>query len=220
MNMAASVITTPQTLAQYRRLVLFGGSFDPPHQAHVTLPRYVRQQLEADRVVYVPAAQSPHKLARQPTPATHRLAMLEAALADTNDALILTTELDRGEAGDPSYTVDTLAQVRQSISDQTKLYLLIGADQVPVFEQWHKADRIAELAEPIAMVRPPARRDSLLGSLSAAQQQRWDARIMEVPAMDLSATDVRQRVAAGEPIADLVPTGVARYIKDHALYQI
>jgi len=215
--MAAQLIHSPKALAGYTRLVLFGGSFDPPHWAHVRLPRHVRAKLDAEAVVYLPAAQSPHKLDREPTPASHRLAMLEAA--ETNDALILPLELDRAEAGEPSYTVDTLEQLRGALGDEPILYLLIGSDQVPVFEQWHKADRIAQLATPLAMVRPPQTKASLLASLPKDTQKRWADRILDVPAIDISATQVRERAAEGQPIADLVPEGVAKYICEHDLYR-
>jgi nicotinate-nucleotide adenylyltransferase len=217
--MAAKVLQSPAELKPYRRILLFGGSFDPPHTAHVSLPRQVRAQLDDEVVVYIPAAQSPHKLDRQPTPAHHRLAMLQAALAEHPDALILTLELDRASADKPSYTVDTLEQLRAALSEDTVLHLLIGADQVPVFDKWHAADRIQALAEPIAMVRPPETKASLLAQLSQTDRQRWSKRIVEVPAMDVSATDIRQRLSSAQPVDDLVPGGVARYIAEHGLYQ-
>ena len=110
--MSVSVLQSAADLGTYRRILLFGGSFDPPHVAHVQLPRQVRAQLDDEVVVYIPAAQSPHKRNRQPTPTEHRLAMLRAALADTEDTLILTLEVDRAKAGQFSYTVDTLEQLR------------------------------------------------------------------------------------------------------------
>jgi nicotinate-nucleotide adenylyltransferase len=211
-----------QSAAELRgsdKLLIFGGSFDPPHWAHVTLPREVRQQIEADWVVYVPAARSPHKQHQSPTPPAHRLAMLQAALAEADDAVILTTELDRTEQNVPSYTVDTLEQVRHELGEETSLRLLIGADQVPAFDQWHRPDRIAELAPPLVMLRPPQTKQALLDTLAPDARKWWGPRIIEGTTMDVSATDVRQRLAAGEPIDDEVPAAVAQYIRDHDLYR-
>jgi len=215
----ALVISDPAELAGARRLLLFGGSFDPPHRAHVALPRLVRRRLEAERVVYVPAAQSPHKRDRQPRSATHRLAMLEAALAEADDAVILTLELDRArKTGRLSYTVETLEQLHAALPG-TELRLLIGADQVPVFHKWYQADRITELAEPVVMLRPPETIESLLNEVPHPQRELWRRRILELPPMDVSATAVRQRLAADEPVDHLLPPGVVQYVNEKGLYR-
>jgi len=215
----AKVIASANDLRGASKLVIFGGSFDPPHQAHVALPRHVRAKINADGLVYVPAARSPHKSEQMPSAAAHRLAMLEAALADLDDTVILTDELDRASNDEPSYTVDTLQRMREALGESTSLCLLIGADQAPVFDKWHQADRIAQLAEVVVMLRPPMTREAVLGSLPVGERKIWQDRIVDVPAMDVSATTVRQRLARGESIDDLVPTAVKRYIEAHGLYR-
>ncbi|MEX0745074.1 MAG: nicotinate (nicotinamide) nucleotide adenylyltransferase, partial [Phycisphaeraceae bacterium] len=180
-------------LARCDKVIVFGGSFDPPHRAHVRLPRQVGEAIGADAVAYVPAARAPHKLDRTQTDATHRLAMLQAALADEPWAIVLTDELDRARDGRPSYTVDTLEALHRRLPD-AELRLLMGADQVRIFDQWHEAARVAELAEPVVLVRPPESAASLLASLPAGEREVWAARLVEVDRIDVSSTQVRQRV--------------------------
>ena len=206
-------------LGQFEQVIVFGGSFDPPHVGHVVLPERVRQALGTDVVAYVPAARSPHKLDRPATPAAHRLAMLRLALAEQPHALILTDELDRAADGRPSYTVETLTALRGRVGERTRLRLLIGADQVPRFHAWRQAGRIVELAEPVVMLRPPETAASLLAALGPGEREAWRRRLVEVPAIDVSSSGVRRRVAAGESIAGLVPEAVARYIHEHGLYR-
>ena len=203
-----------------RHIILFGGSFDPPHVAHVMLPMAAREAVGADIVAYIPAAKAPHKLDKVQTDPVHRLAMLRLALENVEHAEVFTDELDRGATGDPSYTVDTLAVLRARLGDEVKLNLLIGADQLRIFDQWREPQRIIELAQPIVMVRPPDTRESLLASLPDEQARiEWASRLVDVPAMDISSTEVRQRVARGESIAGLVHPKVEQYIHEHELYR-
>lgn len=201
-------------------IILFGGSFDPPHTAHVVLPMLVRETVGADAVAYIPAAKAPHKLDKVQTDPAHRLTMLRLALNDVPHATIFTDEINRGESGEPSYTVDTLAALRSRLGVKVTLNLLIGADQVRIFDQWREPDRIIELAEPLVMVRPPDSRQSLLASLpDDATRHEWASRLVDVPAMDVSSTAIRRRVALGEPIGGMVHPAVERYILENNLYR-
>ncbi|MEE9211721.1 MAG: nicotinate (nicotinamide) nucleotide adenylyltransferase [Phycisphaeraceae bacterium] len=210
-------------LSNCKNLIVFGGGFDPPHNAHVTLPTVVMRAVGADAVAYVPAAVVPLKRGVEPAPAKHRLAMLRLAVADLPHAVVLTDEIDR--AGDPpwrtpSYTVDTLEGLRDRLGDRVAMRLLIGADQLQQFDQWRSAKRIIELAEPVVMLRPPQTRRALLTSLPREYNaDEWSARVVDVPQIDVSATMVRRRVAKGEPIDDLVPAAVEQYIRQHRLYE-
>ena len=204
----------------HKHIILFGGSFDPPHVAHVALPMAARLAVGADVVAYVPAAKAPHKLDKVQTDPKHRLAMLRLALGDVKHAMILTDEIDRAAGGEPSYTVDTLTALREKLGKDVKLRLLIGADQVRIFDQWREPERIIELAEPLVMVRPPDDRESLLASLPDDKARaEWASRLVDVPAVDVSSTQIREQVARGEPIAGMVDDAVARYIQQHGLYR-
>lgn len=201
-------------------IILFGGSFDPPHVGHVALPVAARAAVGAEWLAYVPAARAPHKLDKVQTDPAHRLAMLRLAVEDLDDAVVLTDELDRAADGVPSYTVDTLEHLRETFPAGATMRLLIGADQVRIFDQWREPQRIIELAEPLVMVRPPDTKASLLASLPDDEaRSAWERRLVDVPAMDISSTQIRERVARGESIKGRVCPAVEDYIHEHGLYR-
>lgn len=189
------------------RLIVFGGSFDPPHRAHVQLPRLVREKLDADAVIYVPVGIPPHRPDTL-APARHRLAMLKLALADDPHAVIDPIEIERAASGRPTYTVDTLEALREKFPG-TGLRLLIGADQMRDLHTWRNPNRILELAEPVVM----AREDIALPDAS------WSGRLVDTPRLDVSATELRRRLAVGEATGDWLDPDVARHIARHGLYR-
>lgn len=218
--MTATRYTRGVELLQASHIVLFGGTFDPPTFAHARLPDLVREQIGADLVAYIPAAQSPLKLTRPPTAPAHRLEMLQLSLNLCARAVILTDELDRAAAGEPSYTVDTVRALKTRLKPGVKLRLLIGADQYRLFDQWRDAAEIVRMAEPLVMVRPPETRESLLRAPpKIGTPPEWASRLIEVPSLAVSSTAVRERVAAGMPIDGLVPPAVAAYIATNGLYR-
>lgn len=197
-------------------ILLYGGSFDPPHNAHVALPALARDAIGADVVAYIPAGQAPHKRGRVATPAADRLAMLRLALRDQPRTVILTDELDRTG---PSYTVDTLEALRRRLDPGPRFRLLIGADMMRIFPKWHRPQRIAELAEPLVMLRPPDTRESLLAELPEQERATWASRFVELPEMEISSTALRADAASGLDLADRVGPAVAEYIRGHGLYR-
>ncbi len=209
-------------LANLSHLIVFGGTFDPPHRAHVELPELAMQKIGAQAVAYIPAGRSPFKMGQKQTPAHHRLAMLQLALQDEPWATIVTDELDRAEhhPDQPSYTVDTLEALHSRWGDAVKMRLLLGADQFRLFHRWHRAQRIVELAEPLVMVRPPATREQLLAQLPKGESAEvWSSRMLDLPLLDISASDIRQRLADGQPVNDVIAPSVMSYIQQHGLYR-
>lgn len=211
-------------LSGFRHLLVYGGTFDPPHRAHIELPELARQQLGADALLYIPAAQSPHKLGTPPTPARHRLAMLQLALADEPHARILTDELQRGDTERPSYTVDTLTALRQRVHPDARLRLLIGTDQLLAFDRWHRWQDIVAMAEPAVMLRAPLLREEALAALPPALDPTvWAPRLLELPVMDVAATRLRAWLTGvPESQADNTPAlnpAVLAYIHQHRLYR-
>lgn len=190
--------------------LVFGGSFDPPHRAHITLPPLAAEQVGAKRLLYVPANLNPLKQGTPPTPALHRLAMLRRALIHVPNAAISTIELDRPG---PSYMVETLETLIASAAPGERFRLLIGADQALVFDRWKEWQRLLELAEPLVMDRPSSPPATPPESPPPVPMQR-----VVVPVMDISATEIRRRLAAGEPVGDLLPPEVEAYIREHGLY--
>jgi len=208
-------------LSDYKRVLLFGGSFDPPHRAHIELPQQAARAIGADMIAYIPACRAPHKLDQQQTAPAHRLAMLRLALDSQPQPIpctVLTIEADRGPEV-PSYTVDTLDTIQKQLKPGTELRLLIGADQLRIFDQWREPDRVAALATPLVMVRPPDTPETLLDSLPPQQRKVWRERLVEVDSLDISSTQIRESVSAGLPIDMWVAPAVANYIEEHNLYR-
>ncbi len=203
-----------------RHLLLFGGSFDPPHAAHLLLPMLAMEAIGADGVAYIPVAVSPHKTDQPPTAAHHRLAMLRLMLEGVSFATIITDEIDRHAIdGAPSYTIDTVTTLAARLPG-VKLSLLIGTDQLRSFDRWRDHEKIAAIAEPVVMVRPPLTRKEMLASLPGGfDATTWVRRMIDLPAIDVSSTLIRQRIAAGKPVTGLVTPAVERYIADQRLYQ-
>jgi len=204
----------------YRSLIVFGGSFDPPHRAHIQLPLMARDRLDFEAVAFIPAAISPFKRDAPPAPAEHRLRMLELALADEPSAIILTDELDRSDNETPSYTIDTLEHLRDRLPRDATMRLLIGTDQLKRFDRWYRWRDIVSIAEPLVMIRPPHAHQSLSDYLPEGfGVAEWRGRFVELPIRDISGTEIRERIQAGQPIDHLVPRAVAEYIEANGLYQ-
>ena len=202
-----------------QKVIVFGGTFDPPHRAHTELPPQIAEQVGADKILYVIAALSPFKSQTPPTPAHHRLAMLRLATATIEQAEICEIELAREG---PSFTIDTIEQLAQQYSSDVELRILIGADQAIAFHRWRDWQRIVELAPPLIMLRPPHTKKEVLDAIGTfvpkddlAQWQSW---ILPLDMIDLSATELRdEQQRACLPLDSLLPT-VRQYIEEHGLY--
>lgn len=205
-----------------RSVLIFGGAFDPPHRAHIALPQMVAERIGADWVLYIPAAAPPLKDGPAAS-GEDRIAMLNAALGPEARASVTNLELARGGQ---SYTVDTLADLRDRLPGVT-LRLLIGADQARQFHKWREARRVIALAEPVVMLRPPHDdRAAILAEmaphLTGEELAAWESRFVETPVMEASSTEVReilrQQGSEAERLAELLPAGVLALIREGALY--
>jgi nicotinate-nucleotide adenylyltransferase len=212
----------PGVPAAPKRIGVFGGAFDPPHNAHVALAQAAIAQLDLCELHVLPTGIAWHK-ARALTLPEHRLAMTRLAFADVPRVVIDSRELER--AG-PTFTIDSLEALRQE-NPTAQLYLIMGADQFVAFRQWHRWEAVFDLAIICVAERANGTRASGLSELFLAQTDDQD-RLMSIQmtASPISATRVRQMVLErltdrSDPldIAQLVSPSVARYISDHALYQ-
>jgi nicotinate-nucleotide adenylyltransferase len=183
---------------------LLGGSFDPVHHGHLIVGQVAREMLGLEALRFVPARQQPFKAGRHGASAEHRVSMLELALVGATGMAIERAELQRGG---PSYTVDTLLQLRQR-EPGLEVTLLLGADAAQELDAWHQAREIPGLARVVVFARP--------GSPVPASPLIAD--VIEVPAIDISATEIRRRVRESRPIRYWVPDPVAEYISRHRLY--
>lgn len=197
------------------RLGIYGGTFDPIHYGHLMLAEQCREQCELDEVWFVPAAQPPHKLDVTISSAKARCEMIEFAIAGHPQFRLSRIEIERTG---PSFTVTTLEQL-QAEDASRELFLLIGADSLHDLPQWREPQRIQELSTVVAVNRggqlQPDRLllEQRLGSAEAAR-----LRFVQMPGMDLSASDIRQRSAEGRSIRYLVPRAVETYIAQNHLY--
>jgi nicotinate-nucleotide adenylyltransferase len=202
-----------------RKVGLMGGTFDPIHYGHLVIAEEVYYALELDEMVFIPAGQPPHKRRRVVTPAADRLRMLELALAANPHFAISTVDLERSG---PSYTVDTLRRLRKQRGEQVALYFVIGWDSLEELSSWYDPQGVLEqLTHLVAVHRPghqemPGYREQLEARLPGIQQRLLT---VPVPQLDISASDLRQRVAKGRPIRYQTPDLVVEYIREHHLYR-
>jgi nicotinate-nucleotide adenylyltransferase len=195
---------------------VLGGTFDPVHWGHLAIAESAREELGLSRVLFVPAARPPHKLDRDVTRAEHRIAMLEAATADNRAFSVSRVEVDRRG---PSYTADTLLRLSEEHRGRDRLWFILSAEALEGLPGWHEPERILDLAR-LAIV-PRAGRSTIDARWfdkhfpGRARRLRW----VDGPGIDVSASEVRARAAAGRSIRYLVPPAVDAYIAHHGLYQ-
>ncbi|MBS0207639.1 MAG: nicotinate-nucleotide adenylyltransferase [Planctomycetes bacterium] len=199
------------------RLGIYGGSFDPVHYGHLLLAESCREALGLEQLWFVPAAVSPHKTHCAATPAEARYEMLQLALSGHASFRASRLEIDRGGV---SYTVDTLREVRAAQAD-VELYVLAGADTWRDLPTWREPQEICRLASLVAVGRPGS--DGIAANTLAAalSLSASEVRLLNVtmPQIELSSTDLRERVAAGRSICYRTPRAVEQYIATHGLYR-
>jgi nicotinate-nucleotide adenylyltransferase len=193
-----------------RRLGVFGGTFDPPHVGHLALAEWARERLGLDRVLFVVAGQPPHKSRDGLSSSAARLAMTRLAVRGHPAFEVSTIEL---ESAGPSYTVDTLRRLSRR-HPESRLYLLMGADNLDELPTWREPAEIRRLASVAVAARPGA--DARARHLRGGKRS---AVMLDNPVLDVSSTMVRARARAGRSVRYLVPDAVARYIDRHHLYR-
>ena len=202
-----------------RRVGILGGTFDPVHYGHLVIAEEVYAALDLAEMVFVPAGQPPHKPENLVAEVHHRLAMLELAIAGNPHFSISRVDLERPG---PSYTVETLRLLRQQWGEQTALYFLIGWDSLEDFLTWRDPAGILEqLAYLVAVRRPGYAEESGYRASLEARLPGIMQRLLVVPApqLEISSTDLRERVAQGRPIKYQLPERVEQYIEQYNLYQ-
>ncbi len=187
------------------KLGVFGGTFDPPHLGHLIVAADAHELLGLDRTLFVPARVPPHKLETVKTPAAVRLELVRAAVA--GDTRFGVDELEIRRSG-PSYTVDTLRELRGRDAS-CELFLLVGADNLEQLASWRETKEIVRLARLAVLTR---------GGESGSTPSYPEALEVPVTRIDISATEVRARVAGGRSIRYLVPEGVREMVERRGLY--
>jgi len=197
----------------HERVGALGGTFDPLHRAHLHLADAAAQALELDRLVLIPAGDPWRKRDRDVTPAEHRLAMTAAAVVQRGGGLEV-SDLEVRRDG-PTYTLDTVRELRDRGAQQ--LWWIMGADAVLDLPHWHRPNEILTCARIAAAVRPGAELDRRQLDKIVYGLGRWLDWVPMEP-IDLSASKLRQRIAAGDDVSDDVPAAVLGYARAHGLY--
>jgi nicotinate-nucleotide adenylyltransferase len=187
-----------------------GGTFDPIHHGHLVAAEEARHAFGLDRVLFVPAGDPWQKAQSDVSDAKHRLAMVEAAIADNGAFEVSSVDIDREG---PTYTIDTLRHVAAD-RPGADLYFITGADAILDILTWKEPDEVLSLATFVAVTRPGYDLHKL-----DPVRVRDHVRSLEIPALAISSTDIRVRVAEGRPIRYLVPAAVSSYIDEHGLYR-
>jgi nicotinate-nucleotide adenylyltransferase len=196
-----------------RRVGVLGGSFNPPHLGHLVIASEACYQLGLERVVFVPAADPPHKTVADATPAAVRVEMARLAIAGDERFTVSTVELDLGL----KYTVDTLRALAEEHAG-AELVFIMGSDSLLQFETWHEPQAILELCRLAVAVRPGDEERRL--DAVAAGLGRRRALVLRTPLIAVSSTDLRGRVRMGMPLTYLVPRAVEDYVRGHDLYVV
>lgn len=206
-------------------LGILGGTFNPPHVGHIAVAARARVQLGCERVLLMPSHTPPHKLPQQDPGPEHRLRMCELAVEGHEGLEAGALEIERGG---PSYTVDTLSALHAppafdlsapagSSRPAPRLTLILGSDMARTLPSWRRAGEIVELAGIAVAERPGDGRAEVLAVLESLGAR---ASFLEMPPIDVSSSLVRERVARGESVAELVAPAVAEYIAEHGLYRL
>jgi nicotinate-nucleotide adenylyltransferase len=205
-----------QLVAGPKRIGVLGGTFDPPHVGHLWLATLAADAMRLDRVLFMPAAQPPHKPRQRVTSAADRLLMTRLAIAG-NDAFELTL-IEMHRAG-PSYTIDSVVELRRIYGDESELFLLMAADSLAQIDTWRQPDALLERIEWVVGPRPGVELPDRSVIEHRFGERASRIHLLTGPSLDVSSTDIRERVAAGHAIGYLVPRGVEELIVDRGLYR-
>jgi len=195
------------------RVGILGGAFNPPHLGHLVCAQEALVQLELDSVFFVPVGEAPHRELQDDPGPEARLEMVELAIADDERFTASRIEMDREG---PSYTVDTLEELREQ-SPKDELFLILGGDQAAALATWHEPEKVLERATLAVFERMSWGRNAIvikIGRMPGAERVRY----LDMPLIQVSSSSIRRRVRDGVPIRYLVPDKVVEYIATHELY--
>lgn len=201
-----------------QRIGLLGGTFDPIHLGHLLLAVHSYEELDLDRVIFIPARRPPHK-GHPAAGAAQRLQMVRLAVANDERFLVCDCEINRTT---PSYTIDTVRELQQSLGSETQLFWLIGSDMLEDLPTWRKVNELVDMIDIVVVQRagqPPADFSALRPSLAVEQINRIQGHAIEVPLIGVSSTMVRERIAQELSLRHFVPESVEKYITENKLYQ-
>jgi nicotinate-nucleotide adenylyltransferase len=197
------------------KIGVLGGTFDPIHSGHLIIAEKARLKFKLARILFVPAGQPWLKTGRKITAAANRVEMVKLAIAANPHFELSTVEIDRPG---PSLSVETVT-ILQQLGGGARLFFLVGWDSLAELPQWKEPDRLIQLCKLVAVTRPGFSRPDLKAMESLVPGVTQHVVWLDIPPVDISSTDIRNRVAQGLSIHGLVPEAVESYIKEHELYR-
>lgn len=199
-----------------RKIGILGGSFNPIHNGHLALAKTVCDELKLDQLIFIPAGFPPHKIHEFLAPAEHRYAMVKLAVTCDRRFSVSRIELDAEET---TYTVKTMKTFKELFHENDELFFVLGADSLVDLVNWWSFRELMSLCTFVAAARPGVPRDAMNAEM-ARLKELYGARVVAVdmPLMDISASEIRRRVAQGEAFSAYIPEAVASYIIRNGLY--
>ncbi len=199
------------------RVGILGGSFDPPHAGHLMIAREAMERVALDRVLFIPAGEQWLKEGQDVAPAIHRLAMTHLLAGSTDAFAVSDMEITRPG---PTYTVDTLRELRETSPPGTEYFFILGEDSVADLPRWHEPAELVTLCRFIAMPRAgDAGRPDLTAAYDAIPGLRERVTVLEdAPRMDVSSSSIRDMLGIGASLRGVVPEAVVKYITAHRVY--
>jgi nicotinate-nucleotide adenylyltransferase len=197
-----------------RRLAIMGGTFDPIHFGHLLIAEQARESQRLDLVVFVPNGRPVFDKAHKVTLAEERFRLCGLAIAGNPKFTLSSAEIDRPG---PSFAVDTVNEFRQAYPDLEALFFITGADAVLDILGWHEYDQLINQCEFVAATRPGFKLEDLSNKLEAGMLEKIN--FLAIPGLDISSTDIRQRIGRGQSIRYLTPDAVVQRIQEIGLYR-
>ena len=192
---------------------ILGGTFDPVHKGHLAVAEEVRSRLHMDEVLFIPVGHPWRKAGNPILPATHRVEMVRLAIAGNPRFRLCVTEVERPG---PSYTVDTMMELRERLGSEASLFFILGRDALADLPVWNESAKLVRLCRLVVAPRLGSRD---LKHLKAAMPGLLDEIVqLDMPHIEISSSGIRERVRSGMSIRYLVPQSVERYINEHGIY--
>lgn len=199
------------------KIGILGGSFDPIHNAHIALAETAYSEFALDEIYLIPNSKTYYKERKSGTSDEERLEMTRLAVSDRKHFIVSDIEIKRGGI---TYTIDTIRYFRKSFNN-SEIYFIIGGDSLSYLETWKEADSLFQETIFLAAVRDSfdKEKSEMIISDIKSRYPYSDIRLIDMPSMEISSTDIRNKVKNGYDISDMVPDKVRRYISDHGLYK-